>query len=143
MKVLIDTCVLVDALETREPFFDDAENIFISAASNEYDGIITARSVLDIYYLVHRYLKDDKKTRMHIGNLMRLFNVCDTTAGDIENAVTSSMKDYEDAVMSETAKRIGADFIVTRNIRDYRDSKVKAIMPSDFLMMLDGKKGAV
>jgi predicted nucleic acid-binding protein len=50
------------------------------------------------------------------------------------------MNDYEDAVMAETAARAGADVIVTRNLRDYRNAKIKAMPPSDFLAILDRKE---
>ena len=41
--------------------------------------------------------------------------------------------DFEDAVQSATAERIQADFIITRNVRDFRQSKVLAFTPSEFL----------
>jgi len=31
------------------------------------------------------------------------------------------------------ANRIGADYIITRNIRDFKDSKVPALKPSELL----------
>ncbi|MBR3147329.1 MAG: hypothetical protein IKF54_04195 [Eubacterium sp.] len=42
--------------------------------------------------------------------------------------------------MAMTAARTGADYIVTRNIKDYSHSKVKAVRPADFLLMLDNNK---
>ena len=141
MKALIDTCIMIDALQAREPFFDDAENLLIAAANGEYEGVISSKSILDIYYLIHRYTKSDSKTRDYISKILRLFEVCDTTADDVEKAVLSDISDYEDAVMSMTAKRVCADVIVTRNIKDFSKSKVTAILPSDFLLMLDGEEG--
>ena len=52
MRAIIDTCVVVDALQSRQPFCEPAQNIFLSAANEKFAGCITAKSVSDIYYLV-------------------------------------------------------------------------------------------
>lgn len=139
MKALIDTCIIIDALQARGPFFDNAQNLLIAEANGEYEGVITAKSILDIYYIIHRHFGNDAAVRRHIAKILRLFDVCDTTAEDTEKAVLSKISDYEDAVMSMAAWRTGADFIVTRNTRDFIYSKVKAIEPADFLSMLDNR----
>ena len=137
MKVLIDTCIIIDALQCREPFFDDAQNILIGNANDEFTGIITAKSVLDIYYIIHRYNHNNDKTKEIILNLLSLLTVCDTTKEDINNAVLSDISDYEDAVIAAAAERIHADAIVTRNSKDYRKSKVRVIEPYELLNELD------
>ena len=137
MKVLIDTCIIIDALQCREPFFDDAQNILIGNANDEFTGIITAKSVLDIYYIIHRYNHNNDKTKEIILNLLSLLTVCDTTKEDINNAVLSDISDYEDAVIAAAAERIHADAIVTRNSKDYRKSKVRVMEPYELLNELD------
>ena len=67
MKALIDTCIIIDALQAREPFFDDAQNLLIAEANGEYDGVITAKAILDIYYIIHHYIGNDRATRDHVG----------------------------------------------------------------------------
>lgn len=140
MKALIDTCILVDALQLREPFFDDAQNILIAQANGEFDGVITANSVLDLYYIIHKYTGSDGKTRKHILSMLRLFDIVDTAGADVRDSVFSDMRDYEDAVMDAAARRAGADLIITRNIRDFRKSKVRAVAPDEFLEILDGEE---
>ena len=49
MRVLVDTCVIIDALQSRVPFAEDAQRIFIYSANNQFEGYITAKSVTDIY----------------------------------------------------------------------------------------------
>ena len=136
MKVLIDTCVIIDALQSRQPFAADAQKIFLSIANRECIGYITAKSVTDIYYLTHRQTHSDAQTRLVLNKIFSLFDVLDTLALDCMNAVSSQMGDYEDAVMSETALRNSVDYIVTRNTKDYSKSKVPVISPADFLAML-------
>lgn len=134
MRAVIDTCVILDYLQCREPFFDNALNIAIGRANNEFEAYITASSLTDLYYIIHRHTHSSIETRRIISDLTVLFGLIDTYAEDCINALHSEMKDYEDSVMSETAYRIKADCIVTRNIKDYERSRVPAVLPSEFLM---------
>lgn len=137
MRVLIDTCVIIDALQSREPFKDDAEKIFILAANKRFDGFITAKSVTDIYYLIHRATHCDKDTRKILSNLFVIFEPIDSAGLDCLKAISSEISDYEDAVMSETALRTGMEYIVTRNIKDYVKSAVSVCTPKDFLDLFE------
>lgn len=139
MKALIDTCVILDALQNREPFADSARSLFLSVANHRFAGCITAKALTDIYYLMHRHTHDDKASRYVLGQLASLFEIADTAGSDCLNAITSSTSDYEDAVMIETASRIGADFIVTRNTKDYEKSPVPVRSPEAFLKLLDAE----
>lgn len=137
MKVLIDTCVIIDLLQKRDPFFDDAHMIFLAVANNQFEGTISAKSVTDIYYLMHRFLHDDSKTRKALETLFKLVKILDTTELDCKKALLSPISDYEDGLMIETAERTGMDAIITRNIKDYTKSKVQIFSPNDFLKMLN------
>lgn len=136
--VLLDTCIIIDVLQKREPFWKDAVKLFHAAANNKIVGVVTAKSVTDISYLYHRYSHDNQATREVILKLLSLFQCADTASGDCINALHSDASHYEDAVMMETAKRIQADYIVTRNLKDYKHSQVQVILPADFLLQLDG-----
>jgi len=133
MRVLIDTCIIIDALQSREPFKDDVEKIFLLAANTSFDGFITAKSATDIYYLTHRLTHSDKETRKILSNIFTLFSPLDTTGIDCRKAISSEMSDYEDAIMVETAIRSEIDCIVTRNQKDYIKSSVPVYSPRDFI----------
>ena len=60
MRAFIDTCIIVDTLQSREPFIDDARTMFLQAANKRFEGFITAKASTDIYYLTHRYTHNDK-----------------------------------------------------------------------------------
>lgn len=136
MRALIDTCIIVDALQSREPFKDDAQTIFLQAANKQFEGFITAKASTDIYYLTHKYTHSDKDTRKVLSSLYFLFDLLDTAGIDCRKAISSEMSDFEDAVMSETAHRTGMDCIVTRNIKDYSKSLIPVYPPSEFLALL-------
>ncbi len=138
MRVILDTCIIMDTLQNREPFAEDAKNIVHATANKWFTGCITAKSSIDIYYLTHRCTHSDKDTRAILTKLFILFDVVYTTGMDARKAISSEVPDYEDAVMIETAIREDADCIVTRNIKDYSKSPVPVYEPAEFLRLLEG-----
>lgn len=137
MNVIVDTCVIIDALQNREPFSEDAIKLCLAVANQKIDAFVPAKSVADIYYILHRSLHSDALTRDALKKLFRSFNILDTTAFDCQNALTSPMSDFEDAMLAETAYRNNVDFIVTRNLKDYVKSKVPSCLPSEILKKID------
>ncbi|MBQ4258809.1 MAG: PIN domain-containing protein [Lachnospiraceae bacterium] len=137
MRVLIDTCVIIDALQSRVPFAEAAQRLFLYSANKQFEGYITAKSVTDIYYLTHRLTHSDSETRKILSKLFTLFHLLDTTSLDCRKAISSEISDYEDAIMVETAIRSEIDCIVTRNIKDFKNSTVKVFEPSALLMILE------
>lgn len=137
MRALLDTCVIVDALQSREPFSKNAQTIFLAAANNQFIGCMTAKSVTDIYYLTHRHTHDDKAARAVLSKLFTIFDVLDTAGTDCRHAIPSAIPDYEDAVMVETALRTESDCIVARNGREYQKSSVPVYTPEEFLKKLE------
>ena len=140
MRAVIDTCVVIDALQSREPFCRDAQAVFLLCANGQFEGYLIAKSVTDIYYLTHRLLHDGVETRKVLKRLCALFGLLDTAALDIRRAVSSETGDFEDAVMIETAVRSQADCIVTRNKEDFVHSPIPAFDPSEFIALLNGSE---
>lgn len=98
-----------------------------------FSAYITAKSTTDIYYLTRRCTHSDKEAKDKLNRLLGVLKVADTLSEDIFNALISEAKDFEDAVMMETALRIKADGIVTRNTKDYKNSSVKVYTPKEFI----------
>lgn len=136
MKILIDTNIIIDALTGREPFRNSAEQIFMLAANQAADMFITASSATDIYYLIKKYLHSTEQAKAAMSKLYELFNILGVNRADCVDALSMGMKDYEDAVVSCCACRNRMQYIVTRNIRDYEQSKVPAILPDDFIRLV-------
>lgn len=134
MKVLLDTNIILDAIEERQGFFDDSSMVILLAA--EYNGFIAASSVTDIYYIEHKRNHSKEDTRNIMNKIFKLFDILDTTAEDCRNALRSDIVDYEDAVLSESARRNNIDCIVTRNNKDFKNSGIKIYTPVQFLKVL-------
>lgn len=130
MKILIDTCVILDLIENREPFVEDAKKIFLMVAQNKISAYVTACSIKDIYYLSHKHNHSNEESKQIVKSLLKLVNVLDVNGKDLSNALASEMSDYEDAVLAQSCQRNEIKYIVTRNIKDFVNSPIPAILPS-------------
>lgn len=133
MKLLIDTNVILDILLKREPFFGDSYQAIRTAIDNNDECCISVTAATDIFYIVRKALQSAEQAKEHLGSLARLAEFTDVLAVDALDALSSDIEDYEDAVVEAVACRIGADYILTRNIKDYVHSKVSAITPKELL----------
>ena len=143
MKVLLDTNVILDVLQKRDPWFDDGKEIFLAVAAKQIDGFITAKEVADIHFFSRRQFRGkeniDNKARKIITGVLALFGIIDTLGEDCQNALGIENNDYEDAIMITGAKRTGIDFIITRNAGHFGQSPVPVCTPSDFVKQLKNK----
>lgn len=132
MKVLIDTNIILDVLCKRPAFYEDSAKIFKLCEVKKISGVISALSIPNIMYILRKELDADK-TREILDSLMLIFSVADLKADDLKKAADMRFKDYEDAIQSACATRIKANYIVTRNIKDFSESKVTAIKSAELL----------
>lgn len=138
MKALFDTCVVLDFLMNRDGFANDAEGILRKCVYQEMDGFLTAKSISDIFYVYRKSTKDATLACKRIGELLSILSLLDTTKEDVLNALPLPYtNDLEDGLMMEAARRERMDIIITRNLRDYLKSPVKAISPGQFLLAED------
>ena len=136
MKVLIDTNVILDVLCRREGFFDASSKVIKYCEVNKLEGVISALSIPNIVYIMRKEL-DNEKVKEVIGKLQLIFTVADLKSDDIKKTLSMDFNDFEDALQSACASRIKADYIVTRNIRDFKNSKVTAIKPTELLERIE------
>lgn len=132
MRILLDTNIVLDVLAHRESFFEKSNGVMQLVAEGKIEGAITANSITDIYYISRKHL-DREAIKIALRGLMELLYVTDVTAVECLNALDLPMSDYEDAVLACCARHWKADRIVTRNIKDFSDSPIPAVLPGALL----------
>jgi predicted nucleic acid-binding protein len=133
MRVILDTNIVIDAVASRLPFSKGAEQIILLTARQSLVSAITASTASDIYYLVKKYLKDTAATTAELKKLFILVDIISVDRSDCLAAFNTGMTDYEDSLLAICAKKWNADFIITRNTKDFIASPVPAITPEEFL----------
>ncbi len=139
MKILFDTNVILDVLLDREPFSNDASFLLSKVEQSEIIGFICATTVTTIHYIVSKALGTQAASR-HIQSLLSLFVVAPVNRVVLENATMSKFADFEDAVLHEAACHAGAKYIVTRNIADFKNSKLPVFEPKEFINAIESLK---
>ncbi len=135
MKVLFDTNIILDVLLDRKPFADYAALLMSKVEESEINGVLCATTVTTIYYLLSKYL--DKKTAIiSINSIMGLFEVASVNRIVIESALKLKFTDFEDSVLHESAKHTGVKYIITRNIKDFKNAEIPVFTPAEFLSVL-------
>lgn len=132
MKILIDTNVILDVLCNRKDFAEDSLKVFKYCETNQITGYISALSIPNIVYIMRKEL-DSGKIKEILTVLTSIFTVVDLRESDLIKAADADFSDYEDALQSVCASRTKVNYIVTRNIKDFKSSAVPAIKPSELL----------
>lgn len=132
MRIVVDTNVILDIFLKREPFFSDSYAALRKAVEADMDCFVSATAATDLFYILRKNLKSSEQAKAYLGSLMQLVSFSDVLAADIVDALDSEMADFEDAVVDAVASRLGAQYILTRNTKDYIRSKTKAIAPEGY-----------
>lgn len=139
-KLFIDSDVVIDFFTDREPHANPASELFELNEKGEVILYLSAVSINNIYYIVRRYL-GHTKTLGVIESLIEMTEITGTTKHEIVQALKNNFKDFEDSIQYSSALTIeGLDAIITRNIKDYKNSKIAVMTPLTFLKM-KGKVG--
>lgn len=133
MNLMIDTNVIMDILGKREPFFQDSYMAFQKAIKAETECLVSVSAVTDIFYMLRKSLHSAERAKEQIEQLSWLVSFADVQGTDIQTALTREMSDFEDAVVDAVAQRNGSSYILTRNVKDFSGSVIRAITPADFL----------
>ena len=136
MRILFDTDVVLDLLLDREPHSSVAAKLLCQVESGSTAGYLCASAVTTIHYLTAK-VAGARRARTHVDKLLALFEVAPVNRGILEAALQARFTDFEDAVTHEAARQVGADALVTRNLRDFKHSAVPVYSPGDMLALVE------
>lgn len=137
MKVLLDTNIVVDVLQDREPMNLSGRKIFLAVASKRINGYLTAKEIADIHFFARKQFKGqenvDEKARRVVAKIMTIFGIIDTMKEDCRQAIGIPNGDYEDAIMIASAQRCHLDVIITRNTKHFEIGNISVYEPDKFV----------
>lgn len=134
MKILIDTNVLIDYVTSREPYTNTANAIMDQCINERMEGYIAVHSILNMFYILRKVLPDTAERKKQLADLTEFLDMVEIDSGMMIRALNNEyFTDFEDCIQSECAVKIRADYIITRNEKDFIHSKVRAISPEKFL----------
>ncbi len=132
MRVLIDTNVALDLLQERQPHVWDALQIFALGEAGELELLLSTDSISTIFYVVS-HNADAAVAREAITKLLDFVMLASLDEKAVLRGLSLDFVDIEDALIASVAERSGAQVIVTRNAKDFKNSPLPVMAPSEFL----------
>ena len=137
MKVYVDTNVLIDFVCQRVDFAASANRLMALGSMGKVQLQISALSYVTAMYVAHKYeYQNVKESLLFIAGFVEILDLCGTTVVD---TLSTEWKDYEDATQHATARRGGADCIITRNLKDFKQSTLPVYTVDQLFEVLDLK----
>lgn len=135
-SIFVDTNILVDLIGDRKPFSKYAVKLFAQAEGEKVKLFVSSHSIVTTHYLMKKYV-DDKTLKGILLALLDFVTVIPVTMDMLKKGLRSNHKDYEDVIQMLCAGSIpGIEAIVTRNMKDFRNSDIKVIPPDELDMFL-------
>lgn len=136
MNILFDTNVVLDVLLDREPFAVEAAFLLSQVEKSKIRGFLCATTVTTIHYLIAKAIGPEKAVQ-HIRAILSLFMIAPVNRVVLEQALADSFTDFEDAVLHAAACHVGAQLIVTRNVRDFSKATLPIFTPTELINALE------
>jgi len=132
MKVAIDLNVLLDVVQKRNNY-PSSTAVLEAVVENRVQGFIPAHLITTLYYLTARH-SSREKANLLIEWILTHFEIGVETKQEFLKAISLDFDDFEDAVVAGVARSHQCGFIITRNIKDFKNSPVQAVTPEEFLV---------
>jgi predicted nucleic acid-binding protein len=130
-RIFVDTNIIVDLIADRKPFSKFAIDLFNRAEKKKIKLFTSSHSISTTHYLLKKYI-DEKNLRSILFDLTDYITIIPIDNEMIQKGLRSKHKDFEDALQINCAYSVEKiDCIVTRNIKDFKDSEIKVLTPDE------------
>lgn len=130
-RLFLDTNIVVDLLDRREPFCHDAVRLFTMAYNKQVQIIVSPLTFTTASFLLRKH--GTEGVRNLLSNFRQLARVATANERTVDDSLASRFNDFEDAMQYYTAVKAKADVIITRNGKDFAQSKIPVMTASEFL----------
>ena len=137
MEVLIDTNIILDWFLKRDQFYENSKAVLNKCWFGNIKSFITIHSLCDIYYLVGNKFPLEEKKKL-IQFLLNRSEIIEENYNSVKAFIDYDFYDeLEDCLQIQSAQNLRLNYIITRNIKDFRYSTVQAVTPEQFLEMIN------
>lgn len=132
MKLFLDANVVLDLILKRQPFFDNIAEIVTIAGNKKFTLCLSSVTIVNVNYIACKFT-DKKNVLESLKKLRILFDVLPVSEAEIDKALFSNFNDFEDAVQHYCALKNNCDYIITRDLKDFKNSEIQVMSPTEFL----------
>ncbi len=130
--ILLDTGVLLDVALDRPPHAEASSALLELLERRPRMAFVAWHTVANFFYLV-RPTRGAREARDFLLDLTGFVTVAPTDTDDLRYAASLPLSDLEGAMQVAAARACGAQYIATRNVKDFRKSPVPARTPTQLL----------
>lgn len=138
MDLMLDTNIVLDHIANRKPFAELSRRVCLLGITGEATTYISAHMIIDVFYLL-RKIHGSLEAQRIIEEDLDFLQVVGVSSADIAKALSMKWNDFEDCLVACCAQKIGADFIITRNSKDFARSPVTALTPEELFEELEAR----
>lgn len=135
MVLLIDANIILDVLMNRIDFVEDSSIIWKLCETDQVKGYVSTLTYANMMYIMRKQMNPNQINEV-FQKLNLIFEFADFSSSVLDKAVNMKWSDFEDAIQSATAEYVHADYIITRNIKDFSKSKIMALTPKELLVRI-------
>jgi predicted nucleic acid-binding protein len=135
IRVLFDLNIILDVLQERSPFYEISAQLLAHAETGKIQGFMAPHSLTTLFYLIQKD-QSAAHAKVTIANLLQILRIATVDQSTIEQALSLPYKDFEDAVQMMAAVQCKADYLVTRNVKDFQPEPLSVIQPSELLVLI-------
>ena len=135
LKVLLDINVILDVLQQREPFYEMSARTLAAAETGLVEGWVAAHSLTTLFYLLAKH-QSAEHARVALTEMLTILSVAAVDHTVIEQALNLPYTAFEDAVQMMAAVSSGAQYLVTRNVRDHGFGPLPVLQPAELLAIV-------
>lgn len=133
--ILLDADVLLDVALDRAPHADASAELLELLERRPRMAFMAWHTVANVFYLM-RPTRGASATREFLRDLTTFVSVAPAGTDDLRYAASLPMADLEDAMQVAAARACGAQYIATRNLRDFGRSPIPVRSPAELLQEL-------
>ncbi len=134
-NIFIDTNIMIDLLGERKPFYENAAEIASLADRNKIKLFVSAVSFSTASYVLSKYYNAEN-VKDKLRKFKIISNICDLTEPIIEKGLNSKFNDFEDSLQYFSALENDCNILITRNVKDFKESHIPILTPDVFLKTL-------
>jgi predicted nucleic acid-binding protein len=131
-RLLVDTNIVLDLLAERKEFLLEAQQLFTLSDKKEVKLYVSSLTFANTFYILSQKLKLSNARKI-LRKFKVLVAVLPMDDKIIDLSLESDFKDFEDGIQYHTAVENEIDIIITRNLKDFKTSKIPVLTAKDYI----------
>lgn len=138
MDLMIDNNIVLDHILDRKPHAEKSRLVCLLGITGEARTFISVNMLTDLFYVLRKAYGSERAQEI-LDDELSFLQLVGISPEDAKRTLAKRWPDFEDALVAECASKINADYIITRDEKDFARSPIKAISPEELFEILESE----